>query len=572
MAEVFRGRATAVGGFEKPVAIKKILPHLSQDNRFVALLIAEAKLLAHLRQRNIVQIYDVGLGEDGGYFLVMEYVDGHDVGAMFERMEKKRERFPLDLALHIGSEVCEALEHAHKATDGEGKELSLVHRDVSPSNIMLSNSGEVKLTDFGIAKKVDHQSAVQNIAGKFAYMSPEQASGKPVGPGSDIYSLAVVIWEMLLGRRLYSGIPELEALKLVREARVQRPREIDPSFSRELEAILMKALAPDPKQRFASASLFGAALRDYRYSAATAGDPTREIQALLKRYFGLEKAGDKPKGEVSKVLKIQTVAGFDPPGTPEASSSPARRIFDNFDAPTVAQSGLGIPGPEPGSPPAAVPAAPKLPGVDVRGNGAARAPVPLPSFDHGDDDETRMLETRRGRRLAGGGIAPVGPDEVPTAASPPVSRERLATPTAKEDGRPAGSPPPASSSPSKTAAGKRKAPAASRPPATSGAASAAPAAAGVAVGAGAGVSPVPAPQRRVMPVQVDSGRRRRMWIVGAIALLVLAIGALAVGRLTRTSRSAPTGPAEAPSAQPASGEALEGPAIKAPVKKTKRRP
>jgi serine/threonine protein kinase len=109
MAEVFRGRATAVGGFEKPVAIKKILPHLSQDNRFVALLIAEAKLLSHLRQRNIVQIYDVGLGEDGGYFLVMEFVDGHDVGALFERMEKKRERFPLDLALHIGSEVCEAL-------------------------------------------------------------------------------------------------------------------------------------------------------------------------------------------------------------------------------------------------------------------------------------------------------------------------------------------------------------------------------------------------------------------------------------------------------------------------------
>ncbi len=393
MAEVFRGRATAVGGFEKPVAIKKILPHLSQDNRFVSMLIAEAKLLANLRQRNIVQIYDVGLGEDGGYFLVMEYVDGHDVGALFERMEKKRERFPLDLALHIGSEVCEALEHAHKAADSQGKALSLVHRDVSPSNVMLSNSGEVKLTDFGIAKKGDKQSAVQTIAGKFAYMSPEQASAKPVGPESDQYSLAVIMWEILLGRRLYDGMPELEILRLVREARVTRPREVDPTFSRELESILMKALSPDPRQRYATASLFGAALRDYRYSAATAGDPVREIQALLRRYFGADGKGKPAPREESKIVRIQTVAGFDPvPG--EVQPGKSRRAVDTFDAPTVASDGLMA---LPGVAPVPAPAAPLVPS-GASANGSGRAPLTLPSFDHDTDDmETRMLEAR-GRR------------------------------------------------------------------------------------------------------------------------------------------------------------------------------
>ena len=152
MAEIFRGKAVAAGGFEKPVAIKRILPHLSQDTRFVELLIAEAKILSLLKHRNIVQIFDVGLGDDGQYFLVMEYVDGKDLGAVQKGNEVKRRRIPFDLALHIGAEICEALEHAHSAKAPDGKPMSLVHRDVSPSNVLLSRAGEVKLTDFGIAK------------------------------------------------------------------------------------------------------------------------------------------------------------------------------------------------------------------------------------------------------------------------------------------------------------------------------------------------------------------------------------------------------------------------------------
>src|SRR5262245_65231756 len=155
MAEIFRGKAVAAGGFEKPVAIKRILPHLSQDKRFVELLIAEAKVLSLLKHRNIVQIFDVGLGDDGQYFLVMEYVDGKDLGAIQRGIEARYFRVPFDLALHIGAEICEALEHAHSARAPDGKAMSLVHRDVSPSNVLLSRAGEVKITDFGIAKRAE---------------------------------------------------------------------------------------------------------------------------------------------------------------------------------------------------------------------------------------------------------------------------------------------------------------------------------------------------------------------------------------------------------------------------------
>ncbi|MBI4511803.1 MAG: serine/threonine protein kinase [Deltaproteobacteria bacterium] len=307
MAEVYRGRAVADGGFEKPVAIKKVLPNLSRDDRFVRMLVTEAKILASLRQRNIVQIYDVGLGDDGQYFLVMEHVDGCDLGALCDRVDALKMRFPRDLALHVGAEVCDALDHAHKAVDARGKPLGLVHRDVSPSNVLLSRAGEVKLTDFGIAKRREDGSLVSSIKGKFAFMSPEQAEGRPLGPTSDVYSLGIVLYELLLGRRLFSHANDVETLRLAREARVPRPRGLEPEFSEELEQILMKALARDPEQRFASAARFGMELRDFRYSCSTsAGDPAQEIAALVKRLVPGQPS--VPSGRT--IVEITTMGGF----------------------------------------------------------------------------------------------------------------------------------------------------------------------------------------------------------------------------------------------------------------------
>src|SRR5215813_13401034 len=282
MAEIFRGKAVAAGGFEKPVAIKRILPHLSQDKRFVELLIAEAKVLSLLKHRNIVQIFDVGLGVDGQYFLVMEFVDGKDFGAVQRALEQRRRRVPFDLALHLGAEICEALEHAHTARAPDGKSMSLVHRDVSPSNVLLSRAGEVKLTDFGIAKRAEQESTGHGaVRGKFAYISPEQARNQHVEPRSDVFSVGILLWELVTNRRLFSGLGDMEALRAVREAQVPRLREFDGKLSAEVDALIMSALSPEPRVR-PTAGQLGAKLRNLRYSLdVTVGDPATELAKII---------------------------------------------------------------------------------------------------------------------------------------------------------------------------------------------------------------------------------------------------------------------------------------------------
>src|SRR5689334_20422840 len=261
MAEIFRGKAVAASGFEKPVAIKRILPHLSQDKRFVELLIAEAKVLSLLKHRNIVQIFDVGLGDDGQYFLVMEFVDGKDLGAIQRGLETMRRRIPFDLVLHMGAEICEALEHAHAARAPDGKPMSLVHRDVSPSNVLLSRAGEVKLTDFGIAKRAESESTGHGaVRGKFAYISPEQARNEHLDPRSDVFSVGILLWELIANRRLYSKLGDLEALRAVREAKAPRLASEDRTVPPEVDAVVMAALGADMRAR-PTAGQLGAKLR-----------------------------------------------------------------------------------------------------------------------------------------------------------------------------------------------------------------------------------------------------------------------------------------------------------------------
>jgi serine/threonine protein kinase len=309
MAEIYRGKAIAGGGFEKPVAIKKILPHLSQDKRFVELLITEAKTLSSLRHRNIVQIYDLGLGEDGQYFLVMEYVDGTDLGALYESLEKRKRRLSLGVALHVCGEVCEALDHAHRARGPGGDPLGLVHRDVSPSNVLLSRSGEVKLTDFGIAKRTEEVTGHGGVRGKFAYISPEQAHNTHVDGRSDVYSVGIMLYELVTGTRLFSDLPDFDALRAVREGRTRRPRDVDPAIDPELDRIVMTALAARPEDRFPSAGNFGAQLRSLRYALlSTAADPAVEMSRMV------DEMGARPApGIVARAptfVRISTVAGF----------------------------------------------------------------------------------------------------------------------------------------------------------------------------------------------------------------------------------------------------------------------
>src|SRR6185503_3533534 len=176
---------------------------------------------------------DVGLGDDGQYFLVMEFVDGLDLGHLYEVLENRNRRVPIDVALHMAGEVCEALDHAHRARGSAGEPLGLVHRDVSPSNVLLSRSGEVKLTDFGIAKRTEEATGHGGVRGKFAYISPEQAHNRHVDARSDVYSVGIVLFEMITGKRLFSAMPDFDALKAMRDRRTPRPRDILPSIDDE---------------------------------------------------------------------------------------------------------------------------------------------------------------------------------------------------------------------------------------------------------------------------------------------------------------------------------------------------
>jgi serine/threonine-protein kinase len=355
MAEIFRGKAVAAGGFEKPVAIKRILPHLSQDRRFVELLIAEAKVLSLLKHRNVVQIFDVGLGDDGKYFLVMEYVDGKDLGAVQRGLEVRRRRMPFDLALHVGAEICEALEHAHSARAPDGKPMSLVHRDVSPSNVLLSRAGEIKLTDFGIAKRAEQEATGHGaVRGKFAYISPEQARNEHIDPRSDVFSVGILLWELIVNRRLFSGLGDLEALRAVRDAAVPRPTEIDRTLQPEIDALLMSALSRDVKNR-PTAGQFGAKLRSLRYSLeVTVGDPATELakiidtadeverqsQQMLAQQLPGRSGGFEVEHTEATVIRIRTADEFQQRDKDGSSVAKARQIIDRFEEEETRQAQL----------------------------------------------------------------------------------------------------------------------------------------------------------------------------------------------------------------------------------------
>ena len=351
MAEIFRGKAVAAGGFEKPVAIKRILPHLSQDKRFVELLIAEAKVLSLLKHRNIVQIFDVGLGDDSKYFLVMEYVDGKDLGAVQRGLEARRRRMPFDLALHIIAEICEALEHAHTARAPDGKSMSLVHRDVSPSNVLLSRAGEVKLTDFGIAKRAEQEATSHGaVRGKFAYISPEQARNEHVEPRSDVFSVGILLWELVTGRRLFSGLGDLEALRAVREAEVPRPREVDSRLTPEIDALIMSTLARDPRSR-PTAGQLGAKLRTLRYALdVTVGDPATELAKIIDTAEEVERQSSQqirptpPRvefdGNEATVIRIHTADEFRARDKDGMSVARARQVIDRFEEEETRQAQL----------------------------------------------------------------------------------------------------------------------------------------------------------------------------------------------------------------------------------------
>ncbi len=254
MAEVWKARMTGVEGFQKTVAIKKILPHMTDHADFVSMFIDEAKLAAQLNHPNITHIYDLGkLGDD--YYIAMEYVEGRNLRAILNDGRRQHRPLPVGLALLIAARLAAALDYAHRKRDFDDRELELVHRDVSPQNVLISDEGDIKLCDFGISKAVAKVSQTETgaLKGKLQYMSPEQAWGKPVDARSDIFSLGTLLFEMLTGQRLFTGDSELSVLEAVRDCRVRSPREVRAEVPAAADALVLRALAARPEDRFATA-------------------------------------------------------------------------------------------------------------------------------------------------------------------------------------------------------------------------------------------------------------------------------------------------------------------------------
>ncbi|MBK5258125.1 MAG: TonB family protein [Thermoanaerobaculia bacterium] len=254
MAEVWKARKRGEEGFQKIVAIKKILPHLSDDQEFIGMFVDEAKLAAQLNHSNIIHIYDLGKIQSS-YFIAMEYVDGADLKTIVSRGRERDQPLGVELALFVTTKVASALDYAHRKRDFDEKEMELVHRDVSPQNVLISHEGDIKLCDFGIAKATSKGSHTQAgaLKGKLQYMSPEQAWGRAIDRRSDIFALAVVLFEMLTQRKLFTGDNEMSVLEQVREARVVAPSEINDEVPPEVDRIVLKGLAKDPADRYQTA-------------------------------------------------------------------------------------------------------------------------------------------------------------------------------------------------------------------------------------------------------------------------------------------------------------------------------
>jgi serine/threonine protein kinase len=293
MAEIYKGKLTGPDGFEKVVVIKRILPEYTQDPDFVAMFVHEAKLATRLDHPNIVQIFD--LGKQGGeYFITMEYVDGPNLHAAAVRSFKMGYKpFPLRECLYVLAEVCRGLDYAHRKTGPDGRPLGIIHRDMSPPNILLSFDGSVKVADFGVAKARDQAVRTRTgvLKGKFGYMSPEQAAGKPIDRRSDVFSLGVVMWELLAGKRLFKGETPLQTVERVIRCEVPLLANYSPGMPPEVEAIVARALAREPVDRFDSAAEMGEAIADYLF-AASLRVTARDLSAFLRHLFLDERTPD----------------------------------------------------------------------------------------------------------------------------------------------------------------------------------------------------------------------------------------------------------------------------------------
>jgi serine/threonine-protein kinase len=258
MAEVFRAESEGLQGFRKQVAIKRVLPNLSSKKKFISMFLDEARLSAQLSHSNCVQVFDIGVG-DSAYFIVMEFVDGGNLKSIIDHIKKSGRDFPVEAAVYISLEICKGLAYAHELTDSSGTPLHIVHRDMSPPNVLITKHGEIKIVDFGLAKANSQleKSEPGIIKGKFSYLAPEAAMGQDVDARTDIFAIGIILWELLAGQRLFLGETDFQTVKKVQAANVPSISQINKKVPKDLEAIIARTLAREPAARYQTARELG---------------------------------------------------------------------------------------------------------------------------------------------------------------------------------------------------------------------------------------------------------------------------------------------------------------------------
>ncbi len=311
MAEVFAAKTFGVEGFERLVAIKRILPTMVEDDEFITMFIDEARIAALLSHANLVHIYELGKHEEA-YFMAMEYVPGRDVRLIIDKFKKKGQTVPVAMAVYILARMCEGLDYAHRKRDAQGHEQNIIHRDISPQNVLVSYEGGVKIIDFGIAKAAGRLQKTQAgiLKGKFGYMSPEQVRGLAIDHRSDIYSCGVMMYEMLTGTKLFSGESDFSTLEKVRAGEVRAPSEINPAIPPGLERIALKALAKERDDRYQWCSELHDDLMRFLYSGEDVYS-AKSLSTFMKDAFAIEYAKEQERQRRWEATKPEEVIDFD---------------------------------------------------------------------------------------------------------------------------------------------------------------------------------------------------------------------------------------------------------------------
>jgi eukaryotic-like serine/threonine-protein kinase len=365
MAELFLAEVTGAHGFQKTVVIKRILPHLGSDPEFTSMFIDEAKLTARLAHPKIAQTYELGRHDDQ-LFIAMEFVDGLDTLAMLRECAHRRIRMPTDIVVHIAHEVLDALDFAHNQADEAGELLGIVHRDVSPSNVLVSKRGDIKLVDFGIAQALqsEHQTQAGTLKGKYGYMSPEQILGGAIDGRSDLFSVGILLAEMLMGRRLFAAPTELDVLLMVRDVDLGRLERYGDHIEPGLLGIVRRALQKAPGERFEDAATFRESLGEWLFENRLRVT-TRRVSEFVATLY--DDAWTRKRSALAQ----------EPEGPEEGSAATP--------SPGVTTGSALISGIPEGSAPVEFPAQYSAPEIQIDAAAEGDGEAPAPSTEHAED-------------------------------------------------------------------------------------------------------------------------------------------------------------------------------------------